>query len=35
MRVFENVVLRKTIGREREEVTVDRRKVHNGKLYDV
>ena len=35
MRVFENVVLRKTIGPEREEVTGDCRKVHSEELYDV
>jgi hypothetical protein len=35
MRVFENVVLRKTIGPEREEVTGDCRNVNNKELYDV
>ena len=35
MRVFENVVLRKTIGPEREEVKGDCRKVHSEELYDV
>ena len=33
MRVFENRVLRKKVGPNRDEVTVEWRKLHNGKLH--
>ena len=35
VRVLENRVLRRTFGTERDEVTGDWRRLHNGELYDL
>jgi hypothetical protein len=35
LRVFENRVLRRTFGPKRDEVTVERRKLHNEELHDL
>jgi hypothetical protein len=35
LRVFEYRVLRKMFGPEREEVTGDRKQIHNEELYDL
>jgi len=35
LRVFENRVLRRIFGSERDEVTGECRKLHNGELYDL
>jgi hypothetical protein len=35
MRVFENIVLRRVFGPKREEVTGERRKLHNEELSDL
>jgi len=35
LRVFENRVLRRTFGPKRDEVTGERRKLHNEELYDL
>jgi len=35
LRIFENRVLRRTFGSEKDEVTAERRRLHNEKLHDL